>query len=100
MGRLTRSAGRLLGAGALMLAGVGVLVVSGAGIANAQPAGTSTNSNTSACNKIFATFDSFDAMLSKNSGTLKSEVATSIAAFTQAASTASPAVKSAVGTFL
>jgi hypothetical protein len=98
MGKLTRSAGRLLGAGALMLAGVGVLLVSGAGIANAQP--TSTNSNTSACDKIFATFDSFDAMLSKHSGTLKNEVAISIAEFTQAASTASPAVKGAVGTFL
>jgi hypothetical protein len=102
MGKLTRSAGRLLGAGALMLAGVGVLLVSGAGIANAQPAGTSpsTNSNTSACNKIFAAFDSFDAMLSKHPGTVKSDAAIATAEFTLAASTASPAVKSAVDAFL
>jgi hypothetical protein len=96
MGNFTRSAGRLLGAGALMLAGVGVLALSGAGIANAQPASTSTT----ACDKIFATFSSVDTLLSKHSGTLKSDVAIATAEFTQAASTASPAVKSAVDTFL
>jgi hypothetical protein len=100
MGKLTRSAGRSLGAGVLMLAGVGVLVLSGAGVANAQPA-NATSTSTNACDKIFATFDSFDALLSsKHPGTLKSEVAIATAEFTQAASTASPAVKSAVGVFL
>jgi hypothetical protein len=96
MGKLTRSAGRLLGAGALMLAGVGVLVLSGAGIANAQPASTSTT----ACDKIFATFTSVDTLLSKHPGTLKSDVAIATTEFTQAASTASPAVKGDVDTFL
>ena len=95
MGKLTRSAGRVLGAGVLVLAGAGVLALAEAGIANARPASTST----SACDKIFATFDSLNAMFTKHPGSW-GPVATAATEFTQDASTASPGVKSAVSTFV
>ncbi len=93
MGKLMRSAGRMLGAGVLVLAGAGILVLAGAGSANARP--TSTN----ACDQIFATFDSFNATLTKHPGSW-GPVATAATEFTQDASTSSPAVKSAVSTFV
>jgi hypothetical protein len=94
MGKLTRSAGRVLGAGVLVLAAAGVLVSAGARIANAQPARTSTIAN--ACDEIFAAF----ANLAKLHDGLKRDVAISVAQFTQAASTASPTVKSEVNTLI
>jgi hypothetical protein len=93
MGKLTRSAGRLLGAGVLLLAGAGVLVLAGAGSANAQAA------STNACDNIFATIDSLNATLTKNPGSW-SAVATAATELSQAASTGSPAVKSAVSTLV
>ncbi len=93
MGKLTRSAGRLLGAGVLMLAGAGVLMLTGAGSANAQPA------STNACDNIFATFDSLNATLTKHPGSW-GPVAAAATEFTQDASTASPAVRSTVSTFV
>ena len=56
MGKLMRTAGRVLGTGVLVLTGAGVLVLAGAGIANARPA------STSACQKIYSTLASLDAM--------------------------------------
>jgi hypothetical protein len=97
MGKLTRSAGRMLGAGIVVLAGAGIVVLAGAGIANARPASTSTS--TTACDKIFATFDSLNVMLTKHPHTW-GPVVTAAAEFTQDASTGSPAVKSAVSTFV
>lgn len=97
MGKLTRSAGRVLGAGVLVLAGAGALALTGAGIANAQPASISTTND--ACDNIFATFDSLNTMLTKHPGQW-SIVATAATELTQAASTASPAVKSTVSTLV
>jgi hypothetical protein len=97
MGKLTRSAGRVLGAGVLALAGAGVLVLAGAGTANARPASTSTSAD--ACDNIFSTFDSLNAMLTKHPGAW-GPVATAATEFTQDASTGSPAVKSTVSTLV
>jgi hypothetical protein len=103
MGKLTRSAGRVLGAGALVLAGAGVLVLAGAGIANAQPARTSSSTSTSAgasaCDEYFAEFNSLGAMLKKHPGAW-GPVAAAATAFAQVASTAPPTVKSDIGTFV
>jgi hypothetical protein len=95
MGKLTRSAGRMLGAGIVVLAGAGIVVLAGAGVANARPASTST----SACDKITATFISLNVMTTKHPHTW-GPVATAAAEFTQDASTGSPAVKSAVSTLV
>jgi hypothetical protein len=92
MGKLMQSAGRVLVAGTLVLAVAGTLVLAGAGIANARPAITGNN----ACDDIFAAF----ANLAKLHDGLKKDVAISVAQFTQAASTASPAIKSAVSTLI
>jgi len=86
MGKLTRSAGRMLGAGIVVLAGAGIVVLAGAGIANARPA------STSACDKIFATFDSLNVMQTKHPHSWGPVIA-AVAEFTQDASTGSPAVK-------
>jgi hypothetical protein len=93
MGKLTRPVGRTLGTGIVVLAGAGIVVLAGTGIANARPA------STSACDKIFATFDSLNAMQTKHPGAW-GPVVTAAAEFTQDASTGSPAVKSAVSTFV
>jgi hypothetical protein len=95
MGKLTRSAGRVLGAGSLVLAGAGLLVLAGAGSANARPASTSTN----ACDKVFATIDSFNATFTKHPGEW-GPVATAATDLTRDASTGSAAVKSTVSTFV
>jgi hypothetical protein len=95
MGKLTRSAGRVLGAGIVVLTGAGIVVLAGAGIANARPASTST----SACDKIFATFNTLNVMQTKHPHTWGPAIAAA-AAFPQDASTGSPAVKSAVSTFV
>jgi hypothetical protein len=95
MGKLTWSAGRVLGAGVLVLAVAGVLVLAVAGIANARPASTNTN----ACDNVFATIDSLNTTMTKHPGSW-AVVATGATELTQAASTGSPAVKSAVGTFV
>jgi hypothetical protein len=94
MGKLTRTAGHMLGAGALMLAAAGVLVMAGAGVASARPA------LTGACQQIFTTVTSLTATLAKDPSTLKNEVATVAPQLTQAATTGSSAVKSAVGAFV
>ena len=94
MGKLTRSAGRLLGAGVLVLAGAGVLVLAGAGSAYARTA------STNACDNIFAALDSLNTTFTKHPSTLKNDVALSVPQLTQAASTGSSAVKSAVGTLV
>ena len=95
MGKLTRSAGRLLGTGVLVLAGTGALVLAGTGSASARAA------STNACDNIFATFDSLNTMLTKHPSTpLKTDVAVIAPQLTQAASTGSPAVKSAVSTLV
>jgi len=93
MGKLTRSAGRMLRAGIVVLAGAGIVVLAGAGIANARPA------STSACDKIFATFDSLNVMQTKHPHSWGPVIA-AVAEFTQDASTGSPAVKSAVSIFV
>jgi hypothetical protein len=88
MRKFTGSAGRVLGAGILVLAGTAVLMLGGGGVASARP----VSANTNACNKIFAIF----AELAKSSGSLKSEVATAAAQFTQAAAGASPTIRGGV----
>jgi hypothetical protein len=93
MGKLTRSAGRLLGAGIVVLAGAGIVALAGAGVANARPA------STSACDKITATFISLGEMTTQHPGAW-GPVATAAAEFTQDATTGSPAVKSAVSTLV
>jgi hypothetical protein len=95
MGKLTRSAGRVLGAGVLVLAGTGALVLAGTGIATAQPASTSAN----ACDNVFAVIDSFNAALTKHPGQW-GPVAAAATALMQAASTGSPAVQSTVSIFV
>jgi hypothetical protein len=97
MGKVMRSACPVVGVGLLVLAGAGTLVLAGAGIANARPVSTSASAN--ACNKINATFESLGAMLKKHPGAW-GPVATAATELTQDASTASPAVKSAVSTFV
>jgi hypothetical protein len=99
MGKLTRSAGRVLGAGIVVLTAAGIVVLAGAGIANARPAGTSTSTSTSACDKIFATFNTLNVMQTKHPHTWGPAIAAA-AAFPQDASTGSPAVKSAVSIFV
>jgi hypothetical protein len=94
MGKLMRTAGRVLGAGVLVLAGAGVLVLAGAGIASARPA------STGACQKITSVEVSFLAMLKSHPSTLKKEVAVFASELTQAASTGSSAVKGTVSTFV
>jgi hypothetical protein len=97
MGKVMRSACRVVGAGLLVLAGAGTLVLAGAGNANARSVSTSASAN--ACDKITATFISFNATFKKHPGAW-GPVAASATALTQDASTASPAVKSAVATLV
>jgi hypothetical protein len=96
MGKLTRTAGRVLGIAVLMLAGTGVLVLAGAGNASAQPA------LTPACQRIstvLAKIDTTLAALVKANSSLGQKVAALVPPLTQAASTAPPAVKNAVTAF-
>jgi hypothetical protein len=95
MGKLTRSAGRVLGAGVLVLAGTGSLVLAGGGIATAQPSSTSAN----ACDNVFAVIDSFNTAFTKHPGqwALVTAAATQL---TQAASTGSPTVQRTVSIFV
>jgi hypothetical protein len=93
MGKLMKRAGRALGTGVLVLAGAMVLMLAGTGIAHAQPASTSV------CKKINATLASLNATFKAYSTTPKKSAATIASQLTQAASTGSPAVKSAVSTF-
>jgi hypothetical protein len=94
MGNLTRTARRVLRSAVLALAGTAILVTAGAGIASARPA------SSTACQKINATLSSLVAILKAHPASLKSAVAQVDSQLTQAASTASPAVKSAVSTFV
>jgi hypothetical protein len=71
-----------------------VLVLAGAGIAHAQPAGTSV------CKKLNATLASLNATLKAHPTTPKNAADIIASQLTQAASTGSPAVKSAVRTFI
>ena len=67
MGKITRTAGRVLGAGVLVLAGAGVLVLAGAGvlmlagagIANARPV------SNGACQKLTTTETNLNLDLSR-----------------------------------
>jgi hypothetical protein len=90
MGKLTRTAGRVVGAGLLVLAAAGVLVLAGAGTANARPV------TTNACQKLYTAAASLTVTITKAPSTLKNEVAIVAPQLTQAASTGSAAVKSAV----
>jgi hypothetical protein len=96
VGKLMERAGLVLEAAVLVLTGAGVLVLTGAGVAHAQSA------STSACQKIYSTEASFDTTLSTVShpshATLVKLVGTFGSQLTQAASTDSPAVKSAIAT--
>jgi hypothetical protein len=94
MGKLMRTAGRVLRTGVLVLAGAGVLVLAGTGIASARPA------STGACQKIDSTEASFLAMFKAHHGTLNAAVVFLASRLPQAASTGSPAVKRAVTTFV
>ena len=95
MGELTKRAGRVFGAGILVLAVTGIAMMAGTGIANAQPAGLSP-----ACQKIITTLSSFNSSLATSPSTLDNEAATVASALTQAASTGSPALKSTVKAFV
>ena len=89
-----KRAGRALGTWAVVLAGASLLMLAGAGTAHAQPAGTSE------CKKMNATLASLNATL-KAHPTTPAAAADAIAGqMTQAASTGSPALKSAVSTFI
>ena len=94
MGKLMQTAGRVLGAGVLVLAGTGILVLAGTGIATARP------TSTGACQKINATLSSLVATMNAHPTSLKNEVATIASQLTQTASTDSPAIKNAVSTFV
>ncbi len=94
MGKLMRTAGRVLGTGVLVLAGTGVLVLAGTGIASARPA------STSACQKIISTLKSLVAINPSASSNLKRDAPIVASQLTQAASTGSPALKSAVSTYV
>ena len=89
-----KRAGRALGTGVLVLAGAVVLMLAGTGIAHAQPA------TTSVCKKINATLTSLNATFKAHPTTLKNATATIASQLTQAASTGSPEVKSAVRAFV
>ena len=95
MGKLTRSAGRVLGAGSWCWPGPGLLVLAGAGIASAQPASTSAN----ACEDLRDGRPALTQRSAKHPGAV-GPVATAATELTQAASTGSPAVKSTVSTFV
>jgi hypothetical protein len=94
MGKLMRTAGRVLGAGVLVLAGTGVLVLAGTGIAMARPA------STSACDKFLSAVKSLAAIHPGAPGNLKKDAPLVASRLTQAASTGSPALKSAVSTYI
>ena len=94
MGKLMRTAGRVLGAGILALAGTGVLLLTGAGIAGARPA------DTSACQEINSTVASFTATFKAHPGSLNEKVVFLASRLPQAASTGTPALKRAVSTFV
>jgi hypothetical protein len=94
MGKLMRTAGRVLGAGILTLAVTGILLLAGAGIASARPA------STSACQAINSTLTSFTARFKAHRGTLQEAVVFLASQLPQAASTGSPALKKAVSTFI
>jgi hypothetical protein len=98
MGTLVRTAGRVLGAGILALAGTGILVLTAAGSANAQPA------SSTACQQISTAVSSllaaFPASGKASPSAVKKEAAAVARQLTQAASTGSPAVKSAVAAFV
>jgi hypothetical protein len=89
MGQLTKRAGRILGAVALLLAGTGVLLLAGTGTANARPAGN-------VCQDIATTLTNLDTTLSTSHLSVEAEITLIASKYTQAASTGSPAVKSAV----
>jgi hypothetical protein len=95
-GDLVKRAGRVLGAGVVVLAAAGVLLLAGSGIANAQPA------SSTACQKIQATLASALTTLSTDStgSEAKKVIANLDSQLTQAASTGSSTVKSAVSTFV
>lgn len=88
-----KRAGRALGTGVLVLAGAVGLMLAGPGIAHAQPASTSV------CKKINATLANLNATFKAHPTTPKKAAATIASQLTQAASTGSPALKSAVSTF-
>jgi hypothetical protein len=95
MGKLMRTAGHLLGAGVLVLAGSGVLLVlAGSGVANARPA------STNACDTLISTLKSLDAIHPGTADNLKKDAPLVASKLTQAASTGSPALKSAVSTYV
>jgi hypothetical protein len=97
MGKLMRLAGRVLGTGVLVLAGTGVLVLAEAGVATAQTASTITS--TDACDTFFAELGSFEAVFKENPSQW-GPVAAAAVEFAQVASTAPPAVMSAISTFV
>jgi hypothetical protein len=94
MGRLTRTAGRVLGTGVLVLAVAGVLVLAGTGAASARSAGSN------ACGTIISTLKSLLALHVNTTNNLKKDASLVASRLTQAASTGSPALKSAVSTYI
>lgn len=94
MGNLTKRAGHTLATGVLVLAGTGILMLAGTGTANARPA-VST-----ACRNITTTLQSLNSTLATHHSTLKASAALISSRLTQAASTGTPQVKSAVHTFV
>ena len=95
MGKLTKSAGRMLATGVLALAGTGILMMAGAGTAQAQPASTSV------CKNLTAAFASINAYVKAHPGLTPTAEADLVASqLTPAASTGSPAVKAAVRAYI
>ena len=94
MGKLMRTAGRVLGAAVLMLAGAGI---SGAG-RNRDRSGTAGKHRRLPGHQRDVVQPCLK--LQRHPTSLKSEVATIASQLTQAASTGSPAAKNAVSTFL
>jgi len=94
MPKLMRTAGRVLGAGILVLAAAGVLLLAETGIANARPA------STSACNTLYSTLRGIDALHPGYASNLKKDAPLVASRMTQAVSTGSPALKSAVSTYV
>lgn len=94
MGKLMRMAGRVFGAGVLVLAGAGVPVLAGAGMASAQPASTGT------CQQITTTLNNLDVALKTHSGAADKEIATAASQLTQEASAGTATLQRAVSTFV
>jgi hypothetical protein len=94
MGNFGKRAGHTLATGVLVLTGAGFLMLAGTGTANARPVSTTT------CRNITTTLQSLNSRLSTTHSTLKASAALISRELTQAASTGSPQVKSAVHTFV